>query len=119
MKKEIMTPDHPRWKEFYERLEGEEGCNFRYTNGKGKVKDITWDCGGGRDKSFAISILETMEGIDVEKSLDFFDKHGGHCDCEIIFNVEGFSRLFGSKIVDVVNKEIDKKIPIRKELSDE
>jgi hypothetical protein len=29
MKKEIMTPENPRWIEFTNRLGGEEGCDFR------------------------------------------------------------------------------------------
>jgi hypothetical protein len=25
---------------------------------------------------------------DVVASLDYFNEHGGHCDCEILFNVD-------------------------------
>lgn len=82
--KEIMTVDHPRWKEFYNRLSGAEGCDFKEDkNGK-----LTWQCKGGEDKTFAINILNTMPEIDVDKSLEYFEEHGGYCDCEIIINVE-------------------------------
>ena len=77
-----MTSDHPRWTEFIKRLEGPEGCDFK-ENDEGK---ITWSCKGGTDKSFAISILKTMQDIDIPGSVRWFDAHGGYCDCEIVFN---------------------------------
>ena len=80
---EIMTPKHPRWDEFYERLEGPEGCDFQEdSNGK-----ITWKCGGGNNRQKSKAILANM-GFDVQASLDYFTEHGGHWDCEILFNVE-------------------------------
>lgn len=78
----IMTPQHPRAAEFLEALTGPEGCNFRQVEGK-----TTWDCGGGWDKSKSAAILVSMGGIDVAASLAYFDDHGGHCDCEVVFNV--------------------------------
>lgn len=84
----VMTPDHPRWVEFYDRLAGPEGCDFRDEDGR-----TTWQCAGGRDQTFARAILERMsvetpdEPLDVAGSLTFFSMRGGHCDCEIIFNV--------------------------------
>jgi len=74
----VMTPDHERWEEFCERLEGPEGCDFR--------PDHTWKCNNKGDRPFATKILEDM-GADVVKSLAYFSAHGGHCDCEILFNV--------------------------------
>jgi len=80
--KKAMTPRHPRWNEFTERLEGAEGINYRVDgNGKGE-----WKCHGNH--KLAISILETMEDIDIPKSLKYFEKHGGYCDCEILLNVQ-------------------------------
>lgn len=29
-----------------------------------------------------------MGGIDIESTMEFFNSHGGYCDCEILFNVE-------------------------------
>lgn len=76
--KEIMTPDHPRWEEFMEKLAGPDGCNLD------PEKD-TWEC--HHDFRFAKKILSSMPEIDVEESLLFFKRHGGYCDCEIGFNV--------------------------------
>lgn len=87
---DIMKPGHLRWKEFYKRLEGEEGCNFRKEKGPPDEDgsfNVIWDCAGGTDKSKARAILETMEGIDVEASLTYFESKGGYCDCEILMNV--------------------------------
>ena len=84
---EIMTPEHDLWKEFSEKLEGPEGCNVK----KPQDAPMTWECAGGEDKendfTFATAILQGMEGIDVEGSLEYFTENGGHCDCEILFNV--------------------------------
>lgn len=78
-----MTPDHPKWSEFIERLCGSEGCDFR-----GEGLEAQWNCGGGRDQSKATAILKKMGNINIEESLDYFTKHGGYCDCEIVFNVD-------------------------------
>lgn len=76
--------------EFFDRLSGEEFCNFREgPNG------MTWDCAGGNDKTYAITLLMDM-GVDAnerERLLNAVDVLGGHCDCEIIFNAE--SRILG------------------------
>ena len=81
---ELMTPEHPLWEEFISRLEGPEGCDFKDDeNG-----DIVWKCAGGMDQTYAEKILKTMKNIDVESSLQFMRDNGGHCDCEIIFNVD-------------------------------
>lgn len=72
-------------KEFFKKLEGPEGCNFRKVKG-----EISWKCGGGRSKVLSIAILNKM-GIcaaDQQTFLQECDDSGGHCDCEIIFNVE-------------------------------
>lgn len=91
MKKQLMTPDNPRWEEFISRLEGPEGCNFQAEyddEGEVIVDTVTWECGGGEDKSKAAAILNTMPEIDVAASLIFFEEYGGFCDCEIVFNVK-------------------------------
>lgn len=72
--------------EFFSRLEGEEGCNFKEDD-EGKV---TWKCTGGNDKSKAIEILKKM-GISENVITEFMslcESHGGYCDCEILFNAE-------------------------------
>lgn len=80
----VMTPHHPRWQEFVERLEGPEGCNFREDD-EGKT---IWNCSSETDKPLATAILRKMPDVDLEASLMYFHQHGGHCDCEILFNVD-------------------------------
>jgi len=79
-----MTPDHPRWNEFLNRLEGIEGCNFeRDSDGK-----WIWNCDATTDRPLATTILKRMSvDIDIEETLAFFDEHSGFCDCEIVLNV--------------------------------
>ena len=87
---DVMQPYHPDWQAFCERLSGPEGCDFQ----DDKVKGFTWCCGGGKDQSRSRAILETMD-VDVDKSLEVFSAAGGHCDCEVLFNVEdSFGRWF-------------------------
>jgi len=88
---ELMTPKHPKWDEFIERLAGIEGCDFS----EDENGDPRWYCSGGKDKPEATKILRKMNAkiddewmINVEGSLEYFDEHGGHCDCEIIWNVK-------------------------------
>ncbi|MFA5248413.1 MAG: DUF2695 domain-containing protein [Patescibacteria group bacterium] len=80
-----MNFDNPQWDDFLDRLYGPEGCNFQY-DADGKP---TWVCKAGNDKTYATLILQDM-GLSKEeiiKSCEFFDENGGHCDCEIIWNV--------------------------------
>jgi len=80
----VLTPDHPRWSEFFCRLTGPEGCNFRtYPKARGGE---TWNCDHTLAKSAVI--LASMEDVDVERTLDFFQEYGGYCDCEVVLNVE-------------------------------
>lgn len=79
----VMTPEHPKWKKFYARLSGPKACDFRDRRDGG----WSWKCKGGARRPLARQILKDM-GADVAASIDFFDQRGGHCDCEIIFNVD-------------------------------
>jgi hypothetical protein len=70
-------------------MNGPQGCNFSADvdeNGEYIPSTITWTC-GGNDKPFARAILEKMGNIDIGASFDYFEEHGGYCDCEIVFNV--------------------------------
>ena len=80
-----MTPQHPRWDEFCERLEGPEGCDFQKVGA-----DTRWSCEGGTEKPRATRILTAMglSAEDVQWSLAYFEELGGFCDCEILFNVD-------------------------------
>ena len=80
---QVMTVDHPEWEKFCNLLEGPEGCDFKEEGG------VTWKCSGGLDKSLAEAILKKhFPEVDIEKSMKYFEEHGGMCDCEILFNVE-------------------------------
>lgn len=84
---EVMTPAHPKWDEFLLRLRGPEGCNFRY-KGKGKKStDIIWTCDGTANLPLTRALLAQYPGVDVEESIAYYKAHGGHCDCEVVFNV--------------------------------
>ena len=82
----LMTPEHPRWEEFCERLSGPEGCDFQ-----GEGATARWRCWGTYHAS-AILILMGLSTDDVAWSLEYFSAHGGHCDCEILFNVDREAR---------------------------
>jgi hypothetical protein len=89
---ELITPRHPRWQEFLERLEGPEGCNFRYKDpAHPDPTKVSWDCasGGPHRHDHARKILATM-GLapnTIDASCAYFGSRGGYCDCEILFNV--------------------------------
>lgn len=76
-----LSYEHPQLEDFMIRLEGAEGCNFKDNPDPAK---ITWQC--DHDHTKATALLLKM-GFDVKRSLEFFQAHGGHCDCEIVFNV--------------------------------
>jgi Protein of unknown function (DUF2695) len=77
---EIMTPENPRWEQFTDLM----------------LDGMEWNgCDGGRNQTApenvhrqAKAVLETMGGVDVDKTLQFFESRGGYCDCEILLNVD-------------------------------
>lgn len=87
---EVVRDGHPRWHEFLDKLAGPEGCNF-HEEDDGK---IYWDCDGDRfpETTHCRSkrILAAMGFGDaaIEKSLAYFRANGGHCDCEVVFNLD-------------------------------
>ena len=78
-----IRPGDPRWSEFIERLAGPEGCDFR------EDPAWSWVCHGGRDKRFSAAILAAMgfSPAAIRASLSYFERQGGYCDCEVVFNV--------------------------------
>ena len=69
---ETLTPKSARWDEF---------CN---------ALDATlriWGC-DARTHRHAKDIMAKMGNVDIEASLEFFEEHGGYCDCEILLNVD-------------------------------
>lgn len=84
----IMNPLHPEWDRFCELLGGPEGCDFKEER-PGDPHSITWRCGGGHSQVKAQQILVNhFPTLDVDRTLAFFTENGGHCDCEILFNVQ-------------------------------
>jgi Protein of unknown function (DUF2695) len=80
---EILTPASPRWSLFV-RLLGNT-----LTDG---LPADTWRCGddgsGGSKHRYAEAVMAELGGIDIDGTLEFFQQHGGFCDCEILFNVD-------------------------------
>jgi hypothetical protein len=66
----VMTPRHPRWDGFQQKLldavHGPETCDHTPGN--------------------AAAILAAMGDVDVEESLRGFQTQAGYCDCTIILN---------------------------------
>jgi hypothetical protein len=65
----VLTPDDKQWKHFADTLARQigDGCDDTLDNAR--------------------RVLSTMEGVDVEETLAFFEAHGGFCDCEVLMNV--------------------------------
>jgi hypothetical protein len=70
------------WREFFDRLEGPEGCDFSEDGSR-------WTCSGKGDFPLTRKLLADM-GLPedrIEECIAHFEKHGGYCDCEVVFNV--------------------------------
>jgi len=83
---DLVIPGHPLWDSFVQVLGGPDACNFRKVYG-----ETRWTCKGGRNKDFATKILKAMKVPEqqITETLAYFEAHGGYCDCEILFNVDG------------------------------
>lgn len=85
---DVMTPNHPLWKMFHSLLsclwKGKKGCNFR----KNKKDEVVWNCEGTYERKKTKKILKLIKGINIEKSLKYFDKCGAWCDCEVLWNID-------------------------------
>jgi hypothetical protein len=66
----VLTLDHPRWREFVHNL----------------VRAICTRCSGSLKGS--IKVMEEMGDIDVRRTVLHFQNNGGHCDCEVLMNVD-------------------------------
>jgi hypothetical protein len=76
---DVMTTEHPRWDELIGRLEA------LLLEGVEHDAEKLGNCDGTLSK--AKTILKPMGGIDVDASLEYLRSKGGHCDCEIIYNI--------------------------------
>ena len=73
-----IIPGHPRWEEFLDRLCGSAACDFRAER---------WTCFGDTRFSRAILLSMGLSEAAVERTLAIYRRRGGHCDCEVVFNV--------------------------------
>ena len=69
MRTNVMTPDHPRWNEFFDALSRAVICDGSTRNAR--------------------HLLESMGGFDVGASLEALRHLNGRCDCEIVFQIGG------------------------------
>ena len=77
-----MTPGHPRWREFCREL----------------AKAIRAGECDATSLRLSKRILAGMGGIDLAKSVEFFRRHHGFCDCEVLSNVaESVRREMGNQ----------------------
>ena len=77
--------------EFLNRLEGEEGCNFKEKI-KGDPNSISWNCDSSDKYPLAKKVL-TLMGVPKDEQKDLLEKaqeSGGYCDCEILFNADEY-----------------------------
>ena len=87
--KEILTKEHQLWNDFCKRLEGEEGCNMQITGDGLNLDDYQFRCDRTMERPYTKKILQKYNNIDVEGTMKYFEKQGGYCDCEILFNITG------------------------------
>jgi hypothetical protein len=66
--KEIMDPNHEIWEDFvWEMFQRHEVCSHNHETDRG--------------------VLQEMQGIEVDRTLEFFESEGGFCDCEVLLNL--------------------------------
>jgi hypothetical protein len=77
---DLMTPQHPRWGEFFERLD-----RALLTLEDPETGEAGWICPHDPQLPLTADILALMADIDIEATLEFFAEHVS-CDCEILLN---------------------------------
>jgi hypothetical protein len=80
--REVLTPKSTRWGLFTDALDivlQERGCSN--DSGMNTLRpELT--------HAAARAVMNQMEYVDINRSLVFFQEHGGMCDCEILMNVD-------------------------------
>jgi hypothetical protein len=74
---EILTPKSNRWEAFTGALlhaVQANGCDSKTLH-------------------LAEAIMADMDNVDVLGSIEYFEEHGGYCDCEVLMNVDDWSAI--------------------------
>lgn len=82
-----LTPEHPRWEEFLDRLYGPEGCDFQEKD-DGSFTSTRDPSDRTRPACRRIMRRMGLSRREIAASLAYFEQHGGYCDCEVLFNVD-------------------------------
>lgn len=59
---------------------------MQFHPGANDAETIRWTC--QNDHRGARAILGTMEEVNVDASIGYFEGAHAHCDCEILFNLD-------------------------------
>ena len=74
MEKQILTPDHPAWPEYLDKLSFAVNAHAEFSSEN--------NCNG--DLEITKRVLSNLKGIDVEDSLAFIKAKYGPCDCRVL-----------------------------------
>jgi hypothetical protein len=95
-KRTCMEPSHPAWKKFCRRMKGAGGLDLKgqpTVGGWGRTIYVEHRdnpeprCNEDPSRPITTRLLESMSGIDVQDSLEYFKVYGGFCDCLVALNV--------------------------------
>jgi len=80
-----MTPAHPGWREFRYLLA--EACHFEFGD-PDQPEAMTWECDCTTDRATTV-LAEHFTDCDIKGSVSYWERRGGQCSCEVLFNVRG------------------------------
>src|SRR5262245_63932034 len=98
-----MTPTDPRWPQFASRLTRAlatpaaiERCDRAEVELEAAETAQAWSAIDGCASSHgeapphatSRAVLASMGGYDLDASVEYFKTHAGHCDCEVLLNLE-------------------------------
>lgn len=88
---QIMTREHPDWERFCTLLRGPEGCDFRdawHLKPPLETKTpLMWLCSNTLAWTYAL-LRRYFPDVDIGASLNYFQKHGVNCDCQVLFSFD-------------------------------
>jgi hypothetical protein len=88
----VMAPSHPGWEDFYAML--------IESIGEAEMMDRDFICCHITLLS-TVEALESMVGIDVRSSLEFFYANGARCDCEVLDYIDPDCRFVRRRVKSV------------------